>query len=61
MHKANCHAEWPLDAAMLGASPNEEGQGMMERVSSDDALRQMCRQQRLSVEIAVEWAHLGGD
>ena len=47
------HVERPLDAASL----NE--QGTVERVSFGDTTKERC--ERLSLEIAVEWAHLGGD
>jgi hypothetical protein len=59
MHEVNCHAERPLDAASLAASLDEEG--IVERMSSTDTTRETCRHERLSVEIAIEWAHLGGD
>jgi hypothetical protein len=59
MHEVNCHFERPLDAASLAASLNE--QGIVEGVSSIDSSKETCRHERLSVEIAVEWAHLGGD
>ena len=57
MREVNCLVQRPLDAASLAASPNEHATAL----SSDDIKQQMCRQDRLSVEIAVEWAHLGGD
>ena len=59
MHEVNCRVERPLDAASL-ATPLIE-QGIVEHVSSDDTWKEMCRFERLSMEIAVEWAHLGGD
>lgn len=57
MREVNCHVQCPLDAASLPASPNEQESVM----SSDDIGQPVCGQERLSVEIAVEWAHLGGD
>ena len=59
MHELNCHADRPLDAATLAASLHEEG--IVERVSSTDRSKEMCLPERLSMEIAIEWAHLGGD
>lgn len=56
MGEVNCRVQCPLDPP-LAASPNEQGTA----VSSDEVRPSMCRQERLSVEIAVEWAHLGGD
>jgi hypothetical protein len=53
MHEIDYHVERPLDAASL----NE--QGIVERVSFADTTKE--RRERLSLEIAVEWAHLGGD
>jgi hypothetical protein len=55
MHEINCNVERPLDAAFL----NE--QEIVKRVSFADTPKEICRHERLSVEIAVEWAHLGGD
>ena len=59
MHEVNRQVERPLDAASLAASLKE--QGIVEGVSSNDTSKEMCRLERLSMEIAVEWAHLGGD
>jgi hypothetical protein len=53
MHEIDYHVERPRDAAFL----NE--QGTVERVSFGDTTKERC--ERLSLEIAVEWAHLGGD
>jgi hypothetical protein len=58
MHEIHGRVERSLDAAALLASRNE--QGIVEAVSSTDASKEIWRE-RLSVEIAVEWAHLGGD
>ena len=57
MHEIDYHVERPPDAASLAASLNE--QGIVERVSFADTTKE--RRERLSLEIAVEWAHLGGD
>ena len=57
MHEIDYHVERPLDAASLAASLNE--QGIVERVSFADTTKE--RRECLSLEIAVEWAHLGGD
>ena len=59
MHELTCQADRPLDAATLAASHPEEG--IVERASSTDRSKEMCRPERLSMEIAIEWAHLGGD
>jgi hypothetical protein len=53
MHEVDYHVDRPLDAASL----NEHG--IVERVSFADTTKE--RRERLSLEIAVEWAHLGGD
>lgn len=54
MREVNCHVQRHLDAGSVVASPNEQAAAL----SSDDLEN---RQERLSVELAVEWAHLGGD
>ena len=59
MHEINCNVERPLDAAPLAASLNE--QEIVKRVSFTDTPKEICRHERLSLEVAVEWAHLGGD
>jgi hypothetical protein len=55
MHNVNWCAQRPLDATSL----NE--QGIMEQVSSTDRSNETSNHVRLSIEMAVEWAHLGGD
>ena len=55
MHNVNWYAQRPLDAASL----NE--QGIMEQVSSTDREKETSDPARLRMEMAVEWAHLGGD
>jgi len=52
MHNANWYAQRPLDAASL----NERG--IMEQVSFTEETSDHVR---FSMEMAVEWAHLGGD
>jgi len=52
MHNANWYAQRPLDATSL----NE--QGITEQVSFTEETSDHVR---FSMEMAVEWAHLGGD
>jgi hypothetical protein len=59
MQETNCNVERPLDVASLPASLSEEG--IVKRVSLTHTSKEICRHERLSLEIAVEWAHLGGD
>lgn len=58
MHEINGN-ERPLDAASLVSSRNE--QEIVKRVSFTETSKEICRHERLRMEIAVEWAHLGGD
>ena len=55
MDNVNWYAQQPLDATSL----NE--QGIMEQVSSTHRSKEVSDHDRLSMEMAVEWAHLGGD
>ena len=55
MDNVNWYAQQPLDATSL----NE--QGIMEQVSSTDRSKEVSDHDRFSMEMAVEWAHLGGD
>ena len=55
MHNVNWYAQRPLDASSL----NE--QGIMEQVSSTERSKEVSEHDRFSMEMAVEWAHLGGD
>jgi hypothetical protein len=55
MHKGNGHADRSFDAALL----NEEG--IVDQMTSTERSSQASDHLRLSLEIAVEWAHLGGD
>ena len=55
MHEVSWHAERPLDTAFL------KEQGKVERTPSSDGSKQASDHAALSLEMAVEWAHLGGD
>ena len=55
MHNVNWYAQRPLDASSL----NE--QEIMEQVSCTDRPKETSDPARLRMEMAVEWAHLGGD
>ncbi len=55
MHNLNRHVERPLGAA----SSNEPK--VVEQVCSTDRSKETSEQVRLSMEMAIEWAHLGGD
>ena len=55
MHNVNWYAQRPLDATSL------TDQGIIEQVSSTDRSKDISDPFRLTMEMAVEWAHLGGD
>ena len=55
MHDVNWHAERISDATRL----NE--QAIVDPLSSIDRSTQTVDPLRLSIEMAIEWAHLGGD
>jgi hypothetical protein len=55
MHNVNRYAERPLDAGRLSE------QGIVEPVSPTERSTETSDHVHLSVEMAVEWAHLGGD
>lgn len=55
MYNVIGHTERTLDAACV----NE--QGIVDHVSSSDRSPQAADQVGLTVEMAIEWAHLGGD
>ena len=55
MREISWHAERPLDAALL----NEQGKA--EPAPSIDRSNQTSDHARLNIEMAIEWAHLGGD
>lgn len=55
MHNVIENTERTLDAACF----NE--QGIVDHICSSDRSPQAADQLRLTVEMAIEWAHLGGD
>jgi hypothetical protein len=55
MQMGNGDTDRPLDAASL----NE--QGIVDHVPSAESSSQASDDLRFHVEMAVEWAHLGGD
>jgi hypothetical protein len=55
MHNVTWYAQRPLDASSL----NEHG--IVKQVSSTDGSKESSDHVRLRMEMAVEWAHLGGD
>ena len=55
MHNVNWHTQRALDVTAL------KEQGVLEQVSPTDRSKETSDHVRLSMEMAVEWAHLGGD
>jgi hypothetical protein len=55
MQNANRYAERPLDSRYVSE------QGIVEPVSSTQRPTETSDHVHLSVEMAIEWAHLGGD
>jgi hypothetical protein len=55
MHNINRYVERPSDAGCLYE------QGIVEAVSPTERSTETSDQVHFTVEMAVEWAHLGGD